>query len=127
MMHHGGIMGPRHVCFASRCDPDHRPRGHDTQQNAIDNADIIHRAHFMPTRIDNMGTAVKVGFCPVSVATLAERPAMAVVYREKLRSCQADLDARSLNSLRTAVRMLCFFSGADLREWHLFSSAPFTR
>ena len=68
-----------HVCFASWSDPDHRPRGHDTPPKRIRYVDVIHRAHFIPTRIDNMGATVKVGFCPVSVATLAERPAMAVV------------------------------------------------
>ena len=123
-MHHGGIMGPRvlRLLVRPRSPPSRSPK------RIRYYADIIHRAHFTPTRIDNMGTAVKVGFCPVSVATLAERPAVAVVYGEKLRSCQGGPRCPLLEfpSYRSPD-VVCFFQVQIFENGIFFSSAPFTR
>jgi hypothetical protein len=70
------------------------------------------RALFMPARIANMGTAIKVASVPLVSGDDRGLPATTLVLRRE----QAAVNARTLTSLRTAAGMFVSFiySVADL-------------
>ncbi len=108
------LMG--HVFYALSHDHDHHVRVTTPHRIAIDMAS--HRALFMPARIANMGTAIKVVSVPSVSGDTRGLPATTLVVDENTGVTKAVLNARTLTSLRTAAGMWrpSFYSGAHRRE-----------
>ena len=72
-----------------------------------------HRALFMPARIANIGTTIKVASVPSVPGDTRGIPATTLVLDENTGAAKAVINARSLTALRTAAGMsslLFFFS-----------------
>ena len=66
---------------------------------------LSHRALFMPARIADIGTAVKVVSVPSVPGDTRGLPATTLVLDEKTGAAKALINARSLTALRTAAGM----------------------
>jgi ornithine cyclodeaminase/alanine dehydrogenase-like protein (mu-crystallin family) len=93
-----------HVFYALSHDHDHHVRATTPHRTAIDMAS--HRALFMPARIANMGTAIKVVSVPSVSGDNRGPPATTLVLDENTGATKAVVNARTLTSLRTAAGML---------------------
>lgn len=67
---------------------------------------INHTALFMPSRIEDDGTAIKVVSVPRSVADNRGLPASTIVIDEETGGVKAIVNARSLTALRTAAGVI---------------------
>ena len=92
-----------HVFYALSHDQDHHVRATAPHRTAIDMAS--HRALFMPARIANMGTAIKVVSVPLVSGDSRGLPATSLVLDENTGATKAVINARTLTSLRTAAGM----------------------
>ena len=93
-----------HVFYALSHDHDHHVCVTTPHRTAIDMAS--HRALFMPSRIANMGTAIKVVSVPSVSGDNRGLPATTLVLDENTGATKAVVNARTLTSLRTAAGML---------------------
>ncbi len=66
---------------------------------------LSHRALFMPARIADIGTAIKVVSVPSVPGDTRGLPATTLVLDEKTGAAKALINARSLTALRTAAGM----------------------
>jgi ornithine cyclodeaminase len=94
-----------HVFYALSHDHDHHVRATIPNRTAIDMAS--HRALFMPARIANMGTAIKVVSVPSVSGDNRGLPATTLVLDENTGATKAVINARTLTSLRTAAGTVC--------------------
>lgn len=78
------------------------------QRTAIDMPE--HRALFMPARIPNIGTTIKVVSVPLLSGDTRGIPGSTLVLDEKTGSIKALVNARSLTTLRTAAGKSYHFS-----------------
>jgi ornithine cyclodeaminase/alanine dehydrogenase-like protein (mu-crystallin family) len=93
-----------HAFYAlSHGDHDHHVRVTAPHRTAIDMAS--HRALFMPARIANMGTAIKVVSVPSVSGDNRGLPATTLVLDENTGATKAVINARTLTPLRTAAGM----------------------
>ncbi|KAF8495907.1 NAD-P-binding protein [Russula emetica] len=89
------------VFYAVSHDHDRHVRVTAPHRTAIDMAS--HRALFMPARIANMGTAIKVVSVPSVSGDDRGLPATTLVLDENTGATKAVINARTLTSLRTAA------------------------
>ena len=66
---------------------------------------LAHRALFMPARIANVGTAIKIVSVPSVEGDTRGLPATTLVLDENTGAVKAVVNARSLTALRTAAGM----------------------
>jgi ornithine cyclodeaminase len=92
-----------HVFYALSHDHHLHVRTTTPQRTTIDMAS--HRAFFMPARIANMGTAIKVISVPLASGDNRGLPATILVLDENTGATKAIINARTLTSLRTAAGM----------------------
>jgi ornithine cyclodeaminase len=92
-----------HVFYALSHDHDHHVRVTTPHRMGIDMAS--HHALFMPARIANMGTAIKVVSVPSVSGDDRGLPATTLVLDENTGATKAVVNARTLTSLRTAAGM----------------------
>lgn len=90
-----------HVFYALSHDHDRHVRATTPRRTAIDMAS--HRALFMPARIADMGTAIKVVSVPSVSGDKRGLPATTLVLDENTGATKAVVNARTLTSLRTAA------------------------
>ncbi|KAI9461397.1 NAD-P-binding protein [Russula earlei] len=83
---------------------DTRPSVEAPHRTALDLA--CHRALFMPARIANIGTAIKVVSVPSVAGDTRGLPATTLVLDENTGAAKAVINARSLTALRTAAGSL---------------------
>ena len=102
------------VFYALSHEHDNHPRITIPHRTAIDMTS--HRALFMPARIANMGTVIKVVSVPSVSGDDRGLPATTLVLDEKTGATKAVVNASSLTALRTAAGMFVTFiySVADL-------------
>jgi ornithine cyclodeaminase len=93
-----------HVFYALSHEHDHHVRATVPHRTAIDMTS--HRALFMPARIANMGTSIKVVSVPSVSGDDRGLPATTLVLDENTGETKAVVNARTLTSLRTAAGML---------------------
>lgn len=94
-----------HVFYAiSHGHDDHHVCVTTPHRTAIDM--VSHRALFMPARIANMGTAIKVVSVPSVSGDNRGLPATTLVLDENTGATKAVVNARTLTSLRTAAGIL---------------------
>jgi len=92
-----------HAFYALSHDHDHHVRATTPNRTAIDMTS--HRALFMPARIADMGTAIKVVSVPSVSGDDRGLPATTLVLDENTGATKAVVNARTLTSLRTAAGM----------------------
>jgi ornithine cyclodeaminase/alanine dehydrogenase-like protein (mu-crystallin family) len=90
-----------HVFYAFSHGHDRHVRVSTPHRTAIDMA--CHRALFMPARIADMGTAIKVVSVPSVSGDDRGLPATTLVLDENTGETRAVVNARTLTSLRTAA------------------------
>lgn len=92
-----------HAFYALSHDHDHHVRATIPQRTTIDMTS--HRVFFMPARLANMGTAIKVVSVPSVSGDNRGLPATILVLDENTGATKAVVNAHHLTSLRTAAGM----------------------
>ena len=92
-----------HVFFALSHNDDPHTDVAAPHRMAVDMR--CHRALFMPARIANIGTAIKVVSVPSAPGDTRGLPATTLVLDENTGTAKVVINARSLTALRTAAGM----------------------